>query len=182
MKRLLSYGLIALAFCSCENDMNAVRQFDQSKMGVEQGYDVETILSQQAHVKGVLTSPYMERHVSTPPYTEFPRGLRVQFYNDSLQTTSVLTARYGKYMDGENDVYLRDSVVFVNLTDMRRLDCQDLRWDNKKELFITDKPCRLTSPGQTIYGTGFEANRDFSWGQFKKTHGSFLAPDSTFME
>lgn len=181
---MLSYLVIALVCCSCENDMSAVRKFDKSKLGVEQGYDVETIMSQTAHVKGVLTSVYMERHMNPPSYTEFPRGLKVVFYSDSLTISSILTANYGKYMDAEKDIYLRDSVVFLSLKDplnVKRLDCKDLRWDPKRSLFTTDKYCRISSMGDTMYGTGFDATQDFSWFEFHDAHGSFQAPDSSFV-
>ncbi|RPE13347.1 LPS export ABC transporter periplasmic protein LptC [Chitinophaga lutea] len=184
MKQLLSYLAIVLVCCSCENDINAVRKFDANKLGVEQGFDVETIMSQTANVKGILTSPYMERHTNTPSYTEFPRGLKVVFY-DSLKISSVLTARYGKYMDRENDVYLRDSVVFISLKDpaeIKRLDCKDLRWDAKRALFTTDKYCRFSTPYDTLYGVGFDANQDFSWSEFHNVHGSFKSPDSSFVQ
>ncbi len=73
MKRLFAYGALAcLALASCENDINAVAAFDTKKLGVEQAYDVETIVSQSAKVKGVLTSRYMERYVTHPPHTDFP--------------------------------------------------------------------------------------------------------------
>lgn len=159
--------------------MSAVQAFDKNKVGVEEAFDVEAIMSQTAHVKGVLTAPYMERYTTTPPYTQFPRGLKVVFYNDSLSISSVLTSRYGKYMDGQNDIYLRDSVVFLSLKEMRRLDCKDLKWDAQKALFITEKFCRFATPFDTLYGKGFRANQDFSWYEFDDVYGSFAPPDST---
>lgn len=185
MKQLLTYLAVVLVCCSCENDMSAVRRFDKDKLGVEQAYNVEAIMSQTAHVKGILTSPYMERHTTQPPYTEFPRGLKVVFYSDSLTISSILTANYGKFLDGEKDIYLRDSVVFVSLKDpanIKRLDCKDLRWDAKKSMFTTDKYCRVSTPYDTLYGTGLDANQDFSWSEFHVAHGSFMAPDSSFVE
>ncbi|MRG46779.1 LPS export ABC transporter periplasmic protein LptC [Chitinophaga sp. SYP-B3965] len=178
MKLLLSILAIVLVFCSCENDMNAVRAFDKSKVGVEQAYDIETIMSQTAHVKGVLTSAYMERHMATPPYTEFPQGLKVVFYSDSLTITSVLTAKYGKLIDGENEMYLRDSVVFLDLKTLQRLDCKDLRWDPKKALFVTDRFCRVARPGDTIYSIGMNANQDFSAVNFFDVDGVVSPQDS----
>lgn len=182
MKQLFSYLALIIVCCSCENDMNAVRAFDKNKMGVEQAYDVETIMSQTAHVKGVLTAPYMERHVTSPAYTEFPNSLRVVFYNDSLVQTSILTANYGKMDEKENNIYLRDSVVFISyfkgVIEKERLDCKELKWDDKRKLFISNTLCRVARPGDTLYGQGLEANQDFSWWQFIDAYGSFLPPDS----
>jgi hypothetical protein len=178
MKLLLSFLAITLVFCSCENDMNAVRAFDKSKLGVEQAYDIETIMSQTAHVKGILTSPYMERHMATPPYTEFPQGLKVVFYSDSLTITGVLTSKYGKLIDGENEMYLRDSVVFLDLQKFQRLDCKDLRWDPKKAIFVTERFCRVSTPRDTVYSIGLDANQDFSIVNFHTVHGVVSPQDS----
>lgn len=160
--------------------MSAVRAFDKGKTGVEQAYDVETIMSQTAHVKGVLTSPYMERHADKQPYTEFPKGLKVVFYSDSLTITSVLTARYGKYMDGQNDIFLRDSVVFLNLKEMKRLDCKELRYDAKRRMFISNSFVRLSTPLDTLYGQGLESNEDFTDSRILKAYGNFAQRDSMF--
>lgn len=182
MKQLFSYIALVTVCCSCENDVNAVRAFDESKISVEQAYDVETIMSQTAHVKGVLTAPYMERHVAAPAYTEFPNSLRVVFYNDSLIQTSILTANYGKMDEKDNNIYLRDSVVFISyfkgMIAKERLDCKELQWDDKKKLFVSNSLCRVARPGDTLYGQGLEANQDFSWWQFIDAYGSFLPPDS----
>lgn len=179
MKLLFSYLAIVVLFCSCENDMTAVRAFDKSKMGVEQAYEIETIMSQTAKVKGVLTAPYMERHMSVPPYTEFPQGLKVVFYNDSLQIERVLTARYGKLMDGENEMFLKDSVVILDLLKLQRVDCKDLRWDPKKQKFITERFCRISTPIDTLYSTGLEANQDLSDINFFHVYGIMTPQDST---
>ncbi|MBO9153147.1 LPS export ABC transporter periplasmic protein LptC [Chitinophaga sp. GCM10012297] len=179
MKRIFIYLGIALAFISCENDVNAVRAFDIKKLGVEQAYDIETIMSQTAHVKGVLTAPYMERHLNNPPHTDFPRGLQVVFYTDSLTKESILTSKFGTYEENSTDIYLRDSVVFISLTTAQRLDCKDLRWDSKQNLFVTDRFCRLSTPVDTLYGQGFRANQDFSRSEFINAYGSFAPQDST---
>lgn len=179
MKQLFSYLAIVLVFCSCENDMTAVAAFDKTKASVEQAYDIETIMSQTGHVRGVLTSEYMERHTSTPPYTEFPRGLRVVFYSDSLTITSILTAKYGKLLDGENEVYLRDSVVYLDLKTLQRLDCKDLKWDPKKQTFNTERFCRVSTPVDTLYSMGLDANQDFSDVRFHNVNGVITPQDST---
>ncbi len=41
----------------------------------------------------------------------FPGTLHVDFYNDSMQVESQLDAHYGKYLQNQDKVFLRDSVV-----------------------------------------------------------------------
>ncbi|MGE7773477.1 LPS export ABC transporter periplasmic protein LptC [Chitinophaga sp. NPDC101104] len=182
MKRLLAYGALAImAFSGCENDMNAVAAFDTKKLGVEQAFDVETILSQSATVKGVLTSKYMERYVTHPPHTDFPKGLQVIFYDSVGRKESILTANFGRLDEGTNDIYLRDSVVFISLTTAQRLDCKDLRFDSKTAMFMTDRFCRISTITDTIYASGIRATQDLSRTEFLKANGTFVPQDSSFI-
>jgi LPS export ABC transporter protein LptC len=172
-------GVLAVLGWSCENDLEAVNAFDRKVASIEEGYDIEAIISQAANVKGILTAPYMIRRVTTPAETEFPKTLKVLFYDDSLKVTSQLTAQYGKMLDFERDVFLKDSVIYINFETGQRLDCEELQWDNRKQLFISNSFARISSPGDTLYGKGFEANHNFTFFKFISPYGSF--PDSLSM-
>ena len=65
---------------------------------------------------------------SDTPKVEFPKTLNVDFYNDSTKIESKLFAKYGSYLENENKVFLRDSVVVFNVTG-DTLFCKELYWD-----------------------------------------------------
>jgi|SRR5579859_316099 len=128
-----------------------------------------------ARVKGKLTAPYMLRYqLADSPYAEFPRTLHVDFYNDSAKTESQLDAHYGKYLQNQEKVYLRDSVVVKNLQKGDTLRCQELWWDSHTEKFYTDKPVRIYTPDKILYGTGMEADQNFRWYTITKLTGTVL--------
>jgi LPS export ABC transporter protein LptC len=179
LKKILPYTFLAVAICSCENDMQAIMQLDQKKAAVEEGIDIETIFSQQGKVRSKLMAPKMDRHLSTPPYVEFNDGLRVLIYNDTLGIESTVTAKYGKYMENEGNVFLKDSVVVINKQG-KRLDCNELNWDAKKEIFYTYKPVKISTPTDTIRGAaGMESNQDFSDYKILSVSGPVTMEDST---
>ena len=90
----------------------------------------------------------MRRSEMDSPYVEFPNTLHVDFYNDSLQIESFMDARYGKWKEQDGKVYLRDSVVVMNILKGDTLYCKELWWDQKAEKFYTDKPVRFIKPGE----------------------------------
>ncbi|HVS97631.1 MAG TPA: LPS export ABC transporter periplasmic protein LptC [Puia sp.] len=117
-----------------------------------------------ARVKGRLTSPFMLRFDrADSPYAEFPRSLHVDFYNDSMQVESRLDAKYGKYLQNQDKVFLRDSVVVKNILKGDTLRCKTLWWDQHTERFTTDDSVRIYTPDKILYGTGMEADQNFRW-------------------
>lgn len=170
----------ALFLISCENDMKEVDELMKKKVAVEEATNVTSYMSQQGKMKAKLTSPYMLIHQSAPEqdssYVEFPRTLHVDFYSDSSNTVieSTLDALYAKYRENEKKVYLRDSVVVINILKKDTLRTDELWWDQNKEEFYTDKPVRIHQPDKTIYGVGLRAAQDFTWYDIFKIKGTVL--------
>jgi LPS export ABC transporter protein LptC len=96
-----------------------------------------------------------------PPYIEMQNGLKVIFFNDSMQTESTLTAKYGKYFETNNNVLVRDSVVVTNIRH-EQLNTEELVWNEKLQKFYTEKFVKISTPTQIIYGDGLESNQNFS--------------------
>lgn len=150
---------------SCENSLKDLNQFTEKKIGVEETKQVSIIYSLGDKTKAKLVAPYMLRHEESVPYIEFTKTLHTDFFDDSLRIESKLDAHYGRYMETESKVYLRDSVVVFN-TKGDTLYCNELYWDRSKtgKEFYTDKPVRIRTPSQIIDGDGLDAPQDFkSW-------------------
>lgn len=165
---------------ACENNYDEVRELGKPKISVEEGRDIESYLSQNGIVKARLTAPLMLRYQLDTPKTEFPKTLKVEFFNENTQVESRLTARYGNYLENENKVFLKDSVVVYNITG-DTLRCRELYWDQRKELFYTDKNVIIQKPDQKIYGTGLTARQDFKAFTIKNAYGIINIPDSSFL-
>ena len=167
--------------CACENDMGQIKALSQKKTSVEEAVNIESYLSQNALVKAKLTSPLMLRIGADTPRTEFPKTLHVDFYNDSTKIESQLFAKYGRYMENQSKVLLRDSVVVYNIKgDTMRTN--ELLWDQNKGSFTTDKPVSIHQlDGTHINSIGMTARQDLSDIQlFKIQPTTFLhVADST---
>jgi LPS export ABC transporter protein LptC len=170
-----------LTIVACENDINAIMNMDKQLAAVEEGKDIESMYSQTGRVKAKLTAPTMLRHLKPPVFVEFNTGLKVLFYNDTLGVESTLTARYGKYFENDANVFLKDHVVVINKKG-ERLDCEELNWDSKQQKFLSNKPVRISTVTDTLYGTGLESNQDFSDYTVLHPSGPFVIQDSTMMQ
>lgn len=152
---------------SCENDMKDVDEFIKRQTAVEEAFQVTSYLSQEGLMKARLKSPYMIRHQANSEtdsaFIEFPRTLHVDFYNDSLQIESILDAKYARYRENEDKVYLRDSVVVISLLKGDTLKTDELWWDQNTQEFYTEKAVEIRQPDKTVFGTGLRAAQDFSW-------------------
>ncbi len=148
--------------CACENSYREVQKLGEKKVGVDRVINVTSYLSQDALMKAKLTAPLMLQTGADTPYTEFPKTLHVDFYNDSTKVESQLFAKYGKYMQNQSKVLLRDSVVVYNIKgDTMRTN--ELWWDQNAQDFYTDKPVYIHQPnGNIINSIGMKAHQDLN--------------------
>ena len=168
---------LSFYFTACENNVKDLPNYRQKQVSVDEGKKIVAYMSENAKVKAKLTAPYMRQNESDTPYVEFPNTLHVDFYNDSLTIESIMNARYGKWTQQDGKVYLRDSVVVMNILKGDTLYCKELWWDQKLEKFYTDKPVQIHKSGGTIlYGTGLEAPQDFSGYTIFQITGPFAFP------
>ena len=152
---------VLLLLSSCVNDVDKVNALFEKKLGVDEARSIESYMSQAGKMKAKLTAPVMLRYQDTLPRVEFPKSLHVDFYTDSTHAVeSQVDARYGKYIETQNKVFLRDSVRVFNVQG-DTLHCQELWWDQTTGKFTTDKPVRIYRKDLILIGEGLSAPQDF---------------------
>lgn len=166
-------GLASLAWLGCENDMAKVQELiKQEQVQVETGRDVEIVYSELGNIKARVIAPRMDKHYGDEPNTEFPEGLTVYNYGDSLELVSKMQANYGINYEKKEEILVRDDVILVN-TEGEKLNSEELTWSRAKKKIYSDKFVKITTPEEIIVGEGFEANEDFSEYTIKKITGRF---------
>lgn len=184
MQRLFSYVLLAAALIlsACENDEAAVASLSKKKIGIEEAKEVTLTFTSSGKTKAILTAPIMLRVQDTVTYIEFPKTLKVDFYNDSTGLVeSTLTALYGRYKETQEVVFLKDSVKIKNLKG-ETLNTDELYWDRRRTgmEFYTEKPVRIRTLTHLIDGIGLEASQDFKQRHIKNVTGFVNIPSSQF--
>jgi LPS export ABC transporter protein LptC len=175
---ILLFAVTCLMLGGCENNVKDLPVERKRQVIPEEGIQILSILSENGVVKGQLTAPYMLRFQADTPYTEFPRSLHVDFYNDSLIVESKVDALYGKYLPTQEKVFLRDSVVVKNILKGDTLHCNELWWDQRTKRFYTDKPVRIYTKTNILFGTGMEADQNFRWYNITKMTGKMITATS----
>jgi LPS export ABC transporter protein LptC len=174
-----SFWLIAI-FSSCENDVKKVNDWTKHVVMTEEATKVESFLSQDGKMKAKLTAPLMFRVAADTLYVEFPKSLHVDFYDDSTKIETRLDSKYGKYLEAFNKVYLRDSVVVINVKG-DTLKCRDLWWDQNTKLFYSDNYAEYRTKEKIVHGgKGIEATQDFSRVTFREVTGVLQMKENGF--
>lgn len=167
-----------LLFVGCENDDKAITEWTQKVTLVDEAKNVETYFSQGGHLKAKLTAPLMIRAQNDTVFTEFPKSLHVDFYDSLLHRESWVDARYGKYFESLNKVWLRDSVKVINVKG-DTLSTSELWWDQNSKQFYTNQQVRIATKSKLIYGgKGLVASQDFSDVTIKQPTGTVLVSDN----
>ncbi|HLG38622.1 MAG TPA: LPS export ABC transporter periplasmic protein LptC, partial [Chitinophagaceae bacterium] len=163
-----------LSCWSCENTQKEIDELTGKKVMVEEAKGIESYMSQDGKMRAKLTAPEMLRVMVDTTYVEFPKSLHVDFYNDSTRIESWLDSKYGKYFETLDKVYLRDSVIVINVNG-DTLRCIDLWWDQNAKLFFSDTTAIFHGKDKNIYGgKGLVATQDMSSITFKEPIADFM--------
>jgi LPS export ABC transporter protein LptC len=163
----------------CENDPNTIRALSEHKVMMDEGKNIQAFLSQNGKMRAKLTAPVLLRYTADTQFIEFPKSLHVNFFDSLGRVESQVDARYGKYFETQNKVYLRDSVIVFNMKG-DTLRSPDLWWDQNSQRFYTDKQVRIKTKGDRIYGgMGLEAKQDLSDVIIKQPTGLVSEPSDT---
>ncbi len=166
----------------CENKEDDIKTWTEKVVMKETATDIESFLSQNGTMKAKLKAPLMIRVSADTLYVEFPQGLHCDFYDSTTRVETWLDARYGKYYENLNKVYLRDSVVVITVKG-DTLRSPDLWWDQNTKMFYTDKYAVYRGVGKNIFGgKGLEATQDLNRITFKESTGTMKVSSSGFPE
>ena len=162
--KLLGILMLAVFFISsCENDISEINQLiKRDDLNVEKTKDVELIYSDSAIVKVIVKAPMMETYKDKiEPRQEFPDGIKVDFYNERLNSVSKLTAKHAIRYDRKKEIIMTDSVVWQSLKN-EILESEELIWNESTKKVYSKRFVKVTTEEDIIYGYGFEAEEDFS--------------------
>lgn len=156
--------LLSVIFIGCKNDPKEINALvTKGAQQEDKAEDVTILYSDNGHVKMKLfAKEFVKNDVAKPPYTDMRKGLKVEFFNDSMQVESTLDAKYARYYEKQGNILIRDSIVIVNKKG-EKLNTEELVWNQSAKKLFTEKFVKITTPTQVMYGDGLEANEDFTW-------------------
>ncbi|MFZ5939431.1 MAG: LPS export ABC transporter periplasmic protein LptC [Bacteroidota bacterium] len=163
--RFLLAALTTALLVSCENDIETINLLTQSPNFANlSGKDVEVIYSDSARVKVQMLTPELKQFTNVErPYLEFPKGMRVFFYDDSSRIESEIVTDYCIYYNEDKLWQAKGNVVARNLKNGNRLNTEELFWDENKALIYSSSYTRIENEDGTFYGQGgFESDQNLT--------------------
>jgi len=165
---------------SCENDIERINMLtSEIEMPTVSGSNVKVIYSDSAKVKVQILAPVYKNYPSAErPYMEFPDGMEVYFYDDSLMIESEIRADYTIYYTKERLWKATGNVYAHRLTNGDALNTEELFWDEEKQLIYSNVFTRIQNEDNILYGKeGFEAQQNLDNWFLKGTSGEIVVPD-----
>ncbi len=122
--RIIWVFILMVLATACENDIEKINLLtgDTAYPDV-MGENIEVIFSDSAKVKVQLQAKKLKQFNNVDkPYSEFPEGLTVYFYDDSMEIESEIQADYARYDEEKKLWHASGNVVARNLKTGERLD------------------------------------------------------------
>lgn len=160
-----------------ENDMAKVKSmFNEKDADVEVADSVKFTYKEGAYIRAIVTGKTIRRYTNSQNKLEFPDGLLVKFF-EQLNLISVLKADYAENNDAEQLIKVSGNVYMEN-SRYEIMETQELTWNMRTKKVFTDKPIKIKTTDNIIYGVGFDSDEDFSNYTIRKVNG-IVAVDDT---
>jgi len=142
---LLAVLIAGSAFLlSCEKKELVVKDLQIKSLPTLSARNVETMYSDSGKVTMVLRTPQIQQFSSVDnPYTLFPEGLKVLFYDKQTEPQASISSKYARYTEDDKVWELRDSVVAVS-NNGEILETELLFWNEPKDRIWSDRFVRFT--------------------------------------
>ena len=163
---------LSVLLSSCSNDPEVVKEFIVSKdLPIEKIEGAEIIHTESGILKVKIISKTIERYQNKQPQLIFSNGLEVVFYKDTI-VQSILEAENAE-IDEQKKIMTASNNVILTSSDGKKLETEELIWDEKEDKIYTDKKVVITTGKEVIEGDGFVSNPDFTEYSISKIHGTF---------
>ena len=173
-------AILALLSWGCENDIERINMLtDDTDLPTVKGTNIKVIYSDSAKVKVQILAPsYRQFPDVERPYMEFPDGMEVYFYNDSLKLESEITAEWAIYYMEERLWHATGNVVARRFDDGDALYTEELFWNEGEQRIYSDSYTKVHNEENVLYGSrGFRANQDFSNWELIGSSGTIIVED-----
>ncbi len=176
-KFVLPALLVTFMLLSCEKKFDTIRNADILTLPSLTADNIQTVWVDSGKVQLIMSTPLIEKYSNTEePYSEFRKGLHIDFYDGHTEAIANASSKYAKYLEKKNLWELKDSVVIINEAG-EKLETEQLFWDQEKDLIYTDRFVKITREDQTIMGTGFESDSRLASPVIKHVTATIFLPD-----
>ena len=169
---------ILIFLLSCEDNFQEIQNINSKNIlpiGITE--NLKLIYTDSAKVKAILYSDLNKDFTNQSfPYSEFPEGVKITFYDNDLNET-IVTSDYAITYNKTNIVNLIGNVV-INNFDGSELKTKQLYWDPEQEWLFTEEKFSFKNIDYDIVASRLDANRSFTIFNTGKLEGKVLVEDN----
>lgn len=142
---------------------------------IEEINDVKLLYSEVALLKVKLTTPKQFRYANDD--RKYPKPVSIIFYGPAGEEVTTLRSDSGRYNKAKDLYTVMGNVVVINKQKQEKLLTPELNWNPVTKKVFTEKRVTVISQmtGEKLYGTGLDANQDFTNYSIRKPSGVFNA-------
>ncbi len=180
IKNIFLFLTVIFFSLSCENDIEKINALtSELNLPDQTGYDVEIAYTDSGKLIGKLFTPELYKYADDKdPYIEFPKGIKVVFYDKNEEFESYIRANWAKYFEKKELWEARNNVVARNVKKGEQLNTEQLFWDQALGIIYSDKFSKIVNADGTFYGeNGFQAKEDLSKWKLKGSKGTVNVSD-----
>ena len=167
------FFLLSITLLSCSNDPQVLKEFiERVDFPIEKIEEAEMIHTENGVLKVKIIANTIKRFKDTHPELVFSNGVEIIFYNDAGLVRSVLKSATAE-IDEVNNIMVASENVILTSSAGKKLETEELIWDEKKNKIYTNKRVIITTATEVIEGEGFNSNPDFSQYSISKINGTF---------
>lgn len=164
---------------------------NRAAMPVLDAQEVTTLISDSGVTRFRITASRWQIYdKADPSYWEFPDGIYLEQFDNTLNTSATLRADYAYYDDQAEIWHLMGNVYATNVNDEQFMT-PELYWAQKTERVYSDSCITIIQPpseaavqadgekakGTVIKGIGFESNQEMTKYTIRRPTGIFTVND-----
>ena len=177
---VLLFSIVITMLFACSNDIPKINRItskeDLPTIAVDQ---FKSTFTENGLIKGKLKAKRLEQYEDViEPYTKFPKGISIVFFDEKGNIESSMTANMALYYTKKETWEAIGNVVFSNIQG-NVLRTEHLYGDEKAHKIYTDQYVRITRTNGTVVEgkSGFESNSDFTIYKFIDVSGKIALKD-----
>lgn len=164
--------VVTLVSCTPNIDMINALDDKEDKASIV-AKNSEIIYTENGRVKLRVIAPVTKYYQNREnPHTEFPEGITVYTFSDSMEIESELTSKYANYYEKKGLWEANNNVVAKN-SKGETLNTEHLFWDQNKKTIYTEDMVKITMADGVQYGQGFRSDESFNNWEIKKPTSYF---------
>ena len=167
-----------LISCVEDNKINSLKYPNDENPSLETSTGVTLNFSDLGKSKLLLKAPKLIKLMGEEEklIMECPEGLKLIFYDSLMRVESVLVADYGKLFSNDQQLFVRENVVFNN-SNLDTLFAEELEIDFAKDSVYSEKLVTFSNSEGRIKGTKLKANSNFTFFQLSDVSESHVNYD-----